>query len=479
MESPPNRKLGDARTLTGLEHWAATLGIDSDNALAIVSSILGGLAGPVGYISLPWGMITLPALHLIVPATQGMLPHACDVLLSPARRINRQILETMAGINPAQLNYVRYASFAGDPAKVNPRDGIESVALRNLREGPAFDPETRRVSNGEGDLAPDPIQRRVEAIFRPGLLNESSDPSDILKLLPGTHLSHALGGDITLRSLISSPRKKKDIESLLRIINGTEVVMPSPKFPVSIEHSRAARLQAIFKANPGEIRQLLPNIAPLLEQTVILVDTSTASKPNQHSAYFGDLFGRITTRIALTRRNGVPLVAKFGTPETASRFQQEAVSFIGLCDAVPVPVGSSIRNLPHSMAWTLMMLRQHMKQQAPPGDDEVITAVFDASRNLLLRHVHQMKELSLAAEREEMIQRARKIVRKIQDKQLITFSGLVRTFDQQNTSLYRPVVDILVEAKVLNRKSDGKLSIGNRPFDEALPNLFFASLTER
>jgi hypothetical protein len=469
----------DARIQTGLEHWAVTVGVDPDNTLALTASILGGLAGPVGYIDHPWGMEELPSLHLVVPAAQGMLPHAGHLLLSPARRINRQILESMAGINPTLLNYVRHASFAGDPGKVNPHDDIESVAIRDLIEGAAFDPQGRHhISNGEGDLDPDPIQRRVEAITRPALLLESPDFAEIPKLLSGCHLSHALGADIPLHHLLSSPKRKKEIGQLVRLMNGTEMLMPSPKYPVGIEHNRAARVQAILKASPSVLRQLLPDIIPLLEQSLVLVNTPAVARPDPTASYFSDLFGRTTSRVALFRRNGIPLVAEFATSQASSRFQEEFSHFIAACDASPVPVGSSIRNLPQSMAWTLMMLRLHMKQYGPPGDDEVITAVFDASRNLLRRHCQQVEELLHAAEQEEMIRRARKIVRKIQEKQLITFSGLVRTFDQQRTSLYRPVVDTLVEAEVLDRQLDGKLRLGSRSFDEALPTLSFSFLAD-
>jgi len=469
----------DARSLTGLELWATSIGIDPDNALALATSVLGGLAGPVGYIELPRGMEHLPAMHLIVPATQGMLPHASNLLLSPARRMNRQILETMAGINPAALNYIRHGSFAGDPEKARPYDDIESVLLSDLRKGPAFDLDANFICSGEFDFDPDPLQRRVEAITRPTLILESPALADIQKLLPGCHLSHTLGADISLDNLVSSPKRKKEVDQLLRLMNGTEVLMPSPKYPVSIEHNRPARLQAIFRANTVTLRQLVPDIIPLLEQSLILVNTHTPTHPNPTASYFSELFCRTTSRIAVLRRNGMPLVAKFTTSETASRFQGEFSSFIATCDASPVPIGSSIRNLPQSMTWALMMLRQHMKQYQPPGDDEVITAVFDACHHLLRRHCQQVEAVLHSAEQEELIRRARKIVRRIQEKQLISFSGLVRTFDQQRTSLYRPVVDLLVEAEVLDRQPDGKLRLGNRTFDEALPTLSFSPFADR
>jgi hypothetical protein len=479
MGSSSNPKHPDARDLTGVVHWSASLGIDPDNALAIVASVLGGLAGPSGYIDHPCGMEELSALHLVAPAAQGMLPQAAHLLLSPARRINRQILETMAAINPAALRYIRHASFAGDPERARPRDNIESVTLRDLRRGPAFDLDSNHIANGEGDLSPDPIQRRVEAITRPALLLENPILPDIPKLLPACHLSHALGADISLHPLISSPKRKKEVDQFLRLMNGTEILMPSPKYPVGIEHNRPARLQAIFRADMPTLRQLVPDIMPLLEQSLLLMNTPTTTRPDPTASYFGELFGRTTTRIALLRRNGMPLVTKFATTEAASRFQLEFSRFIAACDASPVPVGSSIRNLPLSMTWALMMLRQHMKQYQPPGDVEVIATVFDASHNLLHRHCQQVEKLVHAAEQDELIRRARKIVRKIQEKQLISFSGLVRTFDQQRTSLYRPVVDILIEAEVLDRQPDGRLRLGNRTFEEALPTLSFSFLTDQ
>ncbi|MBK1818222.1 hypothetical protein JIN84_21540 [Luteolibacter yonseiensis] len=422
-------------------------------------------------LRLPWGIVEIPKLNLIVPKSQGLLPQLKSHMLSPAQRINRQILETMAGINPAHLQQLRHASFAGDPSKANPHGNAESVALRDLKSGLAFDTSTGHIASAEHDLRPDPFQRRVEGITRPAILLESPAPADIAKLLSGCHLSHALGADISLDPLITSSKRRKDLAGLLRMLDGTEIAMSSPKFPISIEHNRVAGLRAIFAANPDQLRKLLPDILPLLERSVLLANTIPQFHAHEGANYFADLFARVTSRVAIQRRNGIPLVAEFTAPESAFRFQEQNIRFIATCDAEPNHVGSSIRGLPLSLAWAFLTLRDHMHCGAVMDDEQIISTVFDAAHNLLRRHGDQMHELLEAARCEEIRNRMRAIVRKVEEKRLVSFSHLVRSFDLQKTSLYRPLVDVLVEAEVINRQSDGRLAMGTRRFEEMAPTL--------
>ncbi|MBX3742108.1 MAG: hypothetical protein KF712_14010 [Akkermansiaceae bacterium] len=467
----------DARVLTGVSHWAGTLGVDTDNVLVVCSSILGGLAAPTALLDLPWGKVKVPKLDLVVPESQGALPQAMEFLLNGPRMANRQILERAAGINPGELRYVLHASFAGDPAKADTNSYLEIMNIRELRANLGFEQDDERPRSSEEDLRPDLRQRRIESLLRPAVLLESPALADVPKLLIGCHLSHALGVGMSLEST-GSPKRRQELSRLLGILKGTETMLPSPKYPVSVEHSRPCGLQAIFSADNDVIQSQFADLTRLLEHSVLLSNTPARCVADVNSSYFFNLFSRVVGRVIILRRDGMPLDAGFKSDQSAFRFQEENVRYLAECDSAGVKVGASVRGLPLSLAWTFLYLRAHMREFEPPDDDEVIAAVFAAARQILRRHCLRWVELGQAARREEILRRVRSIIRKIEEKRILSFTALVRSFDQQKTSLYRPLVDVLVGAEVLGRQPDGKLVIGARKFDEVSPDLFLASLAD-
>lgn len=465
----------DARVLTGVSHWAGTLGVDRDNVLVLCSSILGGLAAPMSLLDLPWGKVKAPKLDLFVPESQGALHQAMEVLLHGPRMANNQILERAAGINPGELRYVLHASFGGDPSKAETNSYLEIMNINDLRRNLGFERDDERPHSSEEDLRPDLRQRRIESLTRPSILLASPALADVPKLLAGCHLSHALGVGMSFESY-RSPKRKQELHRLLCILKGTETILPGPKFPVSIEHSRPCGLQAIFSADNDVLQSQLADLACLLEHSLLLSNTPVRCVADENSSYFFSLFSKVAGRVIILRRDGMPIEACFKSDESAFRFQEENIRFVSECDSASVKVGACVRGLPLSLAWTLLYLRAHMREFQPPDDEEVIAAVFDAARQLLRRHCIRCMELSQAARRDEIFRRARSIIRKIEEKQILSFTALVRSFDKQKTSLYRPMVDVLVEAEVLGRQPDGKLVIGARKFDEVSPDLFFASM---
>jgi hypothetical protein len=467
----------DARVLIGLSYWADTLGVDPDNVLVLCSSILGGLAAPMALLDLPWGKVKIPKLDLVVPESQGTLPQALEFLLNGPRTANSQILERAAGVHPGELRYVLHATFAGDPSKAKADSYFESSNTMRLRANLGFDRDDGRVYSSEEDLRPDLKQRRVESITRPSVLLESPALPEIPKLLAGCHLSHALGVGLNLETN-DSPKRKQELARLLGILKGTETILPSPKYPVSVEHSRPCGLQAIFSADGAILQSQFVELGRLLEHSLLLSNTSGRCVVDANSSYFFKLYSRVVGRVIILRRDGMPLDEGFRSDESAFRFQQENFQYLAECDSSGVKVGASVRGLPLSLAWTLLHLRAHMHEFQPPDDDEVIAAVFAAARQLLRRHCLRWVELSQAARREEVLRRVRSIIRKIEEKQMLSFTALVRSFDKQKTSLYRPLVDVLIEAEVLGRKPDGKLVIGAKKFEEVSSDLFLVPLAD-
>ncbi|MBX3739981.1 MAG: hypothetical protein KF712_03240 [Akkermansiaceae bacterium] len=462
--------------MIGLPQWAKIMGADPANVLVTAATIFSGVASPFAYLKLPWGFVPLPKCHLVVPHNQGNLPFVLDHLLSPAFRANRQILANMAGINPAALNHLMYGSFAGDPGKINSRGEIEGYVLKALREGAAFDPQGSRVAGGESDLIPYPKLCRLEAITHPAILLTSPPSARLEKLLHGCHRGHALAIGIPLGSLASASKPAKEVANLLTFMRGTEIEVPQPVHPVGIEPHRTAGVQAVFREDPNLLRQLQPPLEPVLNETLLLTNTLPEFAVSEESTNFSTLYSTAISRAIILRRNSVPMEASFSTPAHACRFQKRFLDHQAACDASDVTIGSSVRNLPLTLAWFLLTLRGHMHGRALPTDDAIIEAVFASSSALLERHCRAMTDLRHAAERDELLKRVKAIVRKVAEKQLVTESQLARSFNDQRIGLYRPLVQLLIEEKVLSITAEGTLRIGSRSLDDALPKLLLTSI---
>jgi hypothetical protein len=460
----------------GASQWAATLGVDADNTFALAATILAGVAAPFAYLQFPWGLVLVPKCHTVVPDKQGTLRHILDHLLSPARRTNSQIVANMAGVNPAMLRHLIHGSFAGDPNKANPQAPFESMALQTLRENQIFDPHGSRVPSGEGDAIPDPKLCRLEGIQRPSVLLMNPAIARLEKLLQGCHQSHALAADMSFAPLATSARPAKEVATLLTFMQGTEIEIPQPKHPVSIEHARTAGIQSIFSADPILLSRLLPLLSPVLEECLLLSNTSPDFKILPGSSNFATWYSDAISRTITRRRNSFAMVESFSSPAAVCQFQERFVAHQSACDACDFTVGQSARNLPMTLVWFLLTLRRHLRDRTRPSDEAVVESVFSASANLLERHRRAMSDLHNAAQRDEFLKRVRDVVRKVAEKQLVTESQLARSFDNQRIGLYRPIVQLLVEESVLSTTQEGKLCIGSRSLDDALPKLLLTSV---
>ncbi len=460
----------------GLSHWAGIMGSGTANINALAATIFAGVASPFAYLELPWGIVPLPKCHLVVPDNQGNLALALDHLLSPALRANSQILANMAGINPAALNHLMYGSFARDPSKINPCGEIERSVLNALKRGPAFDRSDNYVASGNGDLIPDPRLCRLEAITHPAILLTSPPTARLEKRLHGCHRSHALAIGIPLGSVASASRPGKEVTNLLTFMRGTEIEVQQPEHASSIEHHRAAGIHAIFREDPELLRQLQPVLEPVFNESVLLANNASEFSAAAESANFYALYSTLLSRVIVLRRNSVAMKASFTTPRDACAFQKRFLAHNATCDALGITIGTSVRHLPLTLAWFLLSLRGQMHGRAIPTDEAIIESVFTSTAGLLESHCRAITDLRHSAQRDELLKRMKAIVRKVAEKQLVTQSQLARSFDDQRIVLYRSLVQQLVDQGVLSLSPEGKLRIGSRRLDDALPNLLLTSL---
>ncbi|MEI7910608.1 MAG: hypothetical protein WCK77_13305 [Verrucomicrobiota bacterium] len=458
-----------------VNHWGITIGTAPDNVLAMAASILTGLAGPGATFRLPWGCIPLDGLNLLVQEGQGGTTRALDMLLSPVRQANLLVLQTMGGVNRKMLDFQQAGTFASNPAKVNPGGPNESTALLTLQK--TIKPESgSHESPAAADLVPDPGILRLEAMRRPAILLEGVRFTDLKNRLLGCHRLSALA-ILRLTPTLEDPDKKKLLTALTEILDGCEVAIPPDKTH-GIEPHHPARLSAIVRLDSKAWDGIHEEAPQLLERGLLLAQDNMqvmhAPKVEGATAY-GEFYRGAVEEVAITRRDGQFLQVGFDDPAAAASFQESLNSYTRTCHGLAHEVGAAARNLPVALAWSMLVLSRQMTGEYAahrPADAQIVTTSFQAANRLLARHHATMGQMEMAASRESMLAIAGRLVFKVRGKGPVSERQLVRSFTQQKLSIYRPVIDALVNGQVLELTPEGLLQTGPRPFEDAQSDLW-------
>ncbi len=453
-----------------LSSWAGTLGTNADNALALAASILTGMAGPGATLRMPWGNVPLQGLNLLVRDRQGNASMALEMLLSPLRIFNLRVLGSMAGTNRRMLDHLQAGTFATNPAKANPNGRIESVELQKLRDG--IQPEqSYKEASSASDLKPSTAVLRLEAMRRPALLLEGARFSELKSLLLGCHRLSALA-ILRLAPELDSPDRKKLLATLVDLMDGIELKIPQGRTVQGIELNHPAKVNAIFRLDQPTWERIHNEAPQLLERGLLVADDTPPASHEPRvagAAAFNEFYTVAINEIGVTRRDGLFLQVGFDSTDSAVAFQKNLLDHNTSCNALPHEVGPAARNLPMSLAWSLLVLRRQMTGQHAayaPTDAQVINLSFAAAGRLLARHHQCMADMAAAAEWARIGVVAAQVVLKVRGKGPITKRNLVRCFDTQKTALYQPAIETLVAEQVLELTPDGMLQLGSRSFED-------------
>jgi hypothetical protein len=455
--------------------WAVTLGTNADNVLAMAASILTGMAGPGATLRLPWGNVPLQGLNLLVRDGHGNTSMALETLLSPLRIFNLQVLQSMAGTNRKMLDHLQAGSFATSPARANPNGSTESKALQELRNKIMPERSYEEISSSS-DLTPSATVLRLEAMRRPALLLEGARLSELKTLLLGCHRLSALAV-LRLAPELDGPDRKKLLVTLTDLMDGIELKIPQGRTIQGIELNHPAKVNAIFRID-GPTWERLHNESPqLLERSLLVADDTPAGSHDIRAAgaaAFNDFYSAAINEIGVTRRDGLFLQVGFGSKD-AVMFQKNLLSYNTACEVLTPDVGLAVSNLPMALAWSLLALRRQMTAQHTahaPTDAQIIEFSFAAAGRLLARHHGYLANIESAATRESMLAIAGRLVFKVRGKGPISERNLVRSFTCQKLSIYRPVIDALVNEQVLEVTPEGLLQLGRRSFEDVQPTLW-------
>ncbi len=470
-----NTATPEALVKTGLAHWSQIHGTDIDHALALTASIFSGLAGPGPILGQPWGNTPVPALNLLLQETASNTSSALETLLHPVRQFNRRVLETMAGTNRLMLEHLHFGTFATDPAKANPLGNTESVVLRDLRQKAHTD-KYEEISS-LSDLNPAANTLRRDSMLHPAVWLEGARFDHLKQLVRGCHRFTALA-ILKLTPALDAPNREAQLEALIELLDGCEILIPQNKHTLGIEPHRQAKLHTIMRLDRQAWERIYFEAPQLLDRTLLIPNNGPAvfAANTEAATLFQHAYLRSIKTIGVTRRNGSTIEVEFSDPEAAVRFQKQVHEHAAACDAMAFDVGSTARNLPVVLAWTMLILSQHLGDYAPPAEDQIIDASFEVSRRLVARHHQCLETMATASKRATMLALASQLVRKVRDKQPIGERDLARCFNDQRMTRYRPVIEVLVHAQVLELTPASLLQLGPQQFEEVRAGLALPAL---
>jgi hypothetical protein len=382
----------------------------------------------------------------------------------------------MAGVNRKMLDHLQAGTFATNPARIDPNGRIESIGLQKLQDSIVPEHSWKDVSSAS-DLSPEAAVLRMESMRRPTLLLEGARLSELKTLLLGCHRLSALA-ILRLAPELDSPDKKKLLATLTELMDGCELKIPQGRTVHGIELNYPAKVNAIFRLDQPTWERLHDEAPQLLERGLLVADdTPTASHEirAEGAAAFNQFYTTAINEIGVTRRDGLFLQVGFGSTHAAVAFQKNMLDHQAACNALTQEVGPAARNLPVALAWSLLVLcRQMTGQHAAyaPTDKQIIELSFAAASRLLARHHGYLANIESAATRESMLAIAGRLVFKVRGKGPISERHLVRSFTCQKLSIYRPVIQALIDEQVLELTPEGLLQLGRRPFEDAQPALW-------
>ena len=457
----------------GIAAWAGNARVSEEAAMIQMAVILSLIAGQYTWQMTPAGQKRLPALNLVLVTRKGDCPRSLEILMDPVIRLDRQLKERFARFTPGGLHDAsRARRLPGGGIVARPDNVSQSEAMhREILAMSGADSEGG-PSLLDRDLDPDPDSRRLKAAIRPSILLESPRLGRLAEALVGCHESTALATGMRLDALCTS--LPGELEELVQLLDGRHLELPRHLTGDSVVRAEFAKLHTIFHTDPAVVSSFHSKLAPVLDRC-LLVDASPPADLQEIDfkkvPLFLELHSRNVRHLLECRRRGVPPHSRIWSAQGLAAFARREAIFADECDASDAPC-VALRQLPELLIWAL----SRMERGVQKSDEEVIEMAMNACSALLRRH----EELRLLFARQEIRRQefdlAVKLVAKVEQKQPVKLRELVRSFDNQRSDRYRPVLARLVEAKVLLEGPADVFRSGPRCLEEVRPVLQSISL---
>lgn len=451
MKLPPDF-LTPFSTDLGISAFAAAHDIDVDHLLVLESAVLAGIAGIDPY------RYTFISSPVILPASAGNSRRVLEKLMVSARLLHRGSV--------GKRRYLRVR----DAAKVLSVD--ESLILRSYLHAAASSPQK---SSGPLDYhvencsIPD-SEIRLEAELRPGFLVDSLDPHRLEAILAVCHRCEGFYAASSITNLPAGKRERqKWVERICRFLDGTTVPGRPGLDPGGASDLLDARLQMVLMLGREDLGWLLTECESLLSRCLLLPAESgspapdPADKDDSGSDQYLDRF-EAACRIAIASRrtDQIAVIEGWHSTEAEREFEKGCIAHARQVSSDPyLAECQPLVRLPEFLAFGIRLLG--WKRNV---DDFILATVFPAARRIAEAQSRAVTAKRRAGEVEDILELAKKLLKVVGKKQPVTFRDLVRSFDRQRVSIYRPVIDVLLVHRVLTGDPASGFSIGSCTLDE-------------
>ena len=446
----------------GLMSWSAHSGTTEHAAAIQMAAMLSGVAGPV--VELDHGEISRPMVPFVpVLVTKGgRRPRSLEALRTIPLNMEERLRRRFGEWSPEDFHtaVIKLRGARGRFMEETDANRLAKVCamLKGSNEMGGHDPY-------HSDWEPDVYDRRLRTVLRPGFILENPTISKLPELVAGCHDSTALLPGFPLAHLLRGGCRA--FEEFFGLGEGRDLDLPVRVIGNSLTKSERGEIRCILAADPGEIADALEAF-PSFANRVILVDGSRPAVPGEwverNVASFQHIFTRQVQFVADQRRRGHYIDFRPWSPEGRSARLENQASFLKTCDAASVSC-AGLEDLPAVLRWTFDLI----ERKGTPPHEEVAAIIHRLCLALLDDHVRLLS----AAERRENLTRqlelAEKLVGRISAKQPIRQRDLVRTFDNQMTELYRPVLDLLVQEGVLVEEPRNVFRLGACKLESVRP----------
>lgn len=462
ISRPPDAALDSM----GLSARSRASGVASDSLLAVLATMLPGLAGPDAWLEDSLGTSRLVKPNLLTNTEDYRLQQLIGRLTTPPETMQQRLVANMGRNIPVALELVACGPYSNpNTFKLsNPEMREKSLKLH-------ADTLTKSSQPGAAnallqDLAEDPIPPKIEAVLHPQFLILGADGRSLTSQVENCHQRAALIIQPKLELARKGPEPSKVMKILTSLLDGLTVT----KRPDSIERGRdsslLAKAVAILALTPPEIDALHAMGPGHLDRFVWLKeeDSQDAPKPDEleDCEIFLAAYEQAVMEILDLRREGKRLMMGVESRKMKSKFDSELRAYQSEIQQTAADAGPWAMGLPQTLFWALGFLRRAMPADRRPDDESLMTTSFAAARRLVKNHLDQVLLITKAELIRDRRRLARKIVKDVSEATSpAKYRDIARRNQDQRKERLIPVLEALIEVGVLSRDEEGFHTLGS------------------
>jgi len=464
METERNPKI-DERFAADLDRAARNAGIPPEAWLVQAAAMLGGVAGSFAGWKEGDGLDREISPNLLLSGGQVSGWRFRGRFMRLARDMQDLLRRKSGHLRTELLEVARHGTAGGGRRTIGSRDvSVHGFDKHREELGSGVRPgeeDTRLRQLAMGDVVQSVESLREEALLRPGFLLEHPDPASLAELLPDCHFGRALMvGELAewLDPARRRSRRRAGTRGLDGFLSGFDCRRPArPGLLSPLCDHVFVRVSAILFAEEEDLRTLKNHHSSLLGKFVVIGGEGTGGEvpASPEDPLFGSLESSLKYAI-MTRRTGLPLVAKFRDAGKLAEFRRRRAEFHRRLDEAPQPV-SGLACLPNALAWTVAVMLG-----GSDADDAVLATAVPVSETLLERHLSLLAGLEVRERKARTADRERKIVERVRRRGPMSYRELVRTFSDQSRETNHPAVRRLVDEGVLELDGEGRLRLAKQ-----------------